>query len=211
MNPQHIDKINFENIKFSNVKNNKGHKYLNILFRKEKLFIHFPKMRLPFGLSKFNNKYSLDLSLDNLENNVKIKQFYDSMIDFETKVCNYIAENKLVENGIYKSCISEKKPFAPLLKCKIITKNDGFLLSIYDHEKKEISNSKIPEIIQKNINVKGIIECSGIWISEKGDSVHYGLSWKVNQIRVYEEKKDVCFIEDSDIDSEIVESDYSDL
>ena len=205
MLPNHLKSIEYKNIKFSKAKYNKGHRYVSLYYNKEAMTIHVPKMRLPFGLSQYNGKFSVDFSLDNLENNKEIGGFYNSMLEFERYIQEYAKENMkdwFESNNVdivYKSCIMEKKPFSPLLKTKVMLDNVGkFKMSVYDENKQKVDEA----ILKKNIDTKGVIECSGIWISERDDVFSYGISWRVNQLKVYEYKEDVCFIEDSGGESE---------
>ena len=201
MAPRHFKKVELSDIKVTKAKYNKGHRYASIFLKKESLMVHLPKMRVPFGVSEFKGKYSIDLSFDEMDG--EVGEFYKKMKEFEEYIEGYAKENmkELFETKSaeisYKSCLSEKKPFPPLLKTKIVMDNNGDLkVDVYD-EKKE--KQKGIEMIKKNSKVRGVIECSGIWISERDEKFVYGVTWKVNQVKVYE---DVCFIEDSDIDSD---------
>ena len=135
------------------------------------------------------------------------------MLEFEKYVQEY-AKMNMKEwfesnnvNILFKSCIMDKKPFSPLLKTKVMLDNVGkFKMSVYDENKQKVEESE--KILKKNIDTKGVIECSGIWISEKDDVFIYGLSWRVNQLKVYKYKEEVCFIEDSGGESEECELDF---
>ena len=60
-----------------------------------------PKMRMPYGLSKFANdggqpKYHVDISFDGMENEIKLKSFYNTVESFDNKVKSEAKQNSLV-------------------------------------------------------------------------------------------------------------------
>jgi hypothetical protein len=202
--------VDVRKIKFSKVKQVQGHKFISMYYNKNPLLIHFPRMTLPFGVNVYNNKFSFDLSFTNLKSNDNMRGFYNGMKDIERLVEDY-GKNNMKElfhsNNVdikFKSCLTEKSPFDPILKVKIIQdKEDNFKFKAYNDNQDEIELDKntIQKLFQKKKQLKGIIECSGVWVSERDDGFVYGVSWKTNQVKLYSDIEDICFIDDSDVES----------
>jgi hypothetical protein len=202
--------LDLEKIKFSSVKQVYGHKFISMYYKKSPLLIHFPRMTLPFGINDYKNKYSFDLSFTNLKTNNSMKDFYNGIKKIEKLVEEYGKNNmkdlfhsKNVDIQ-FKSCLTEKSPFEPLLKVKINQdKENNFKLKVFNDNQDEmdLDQETINDLFCKKKQLKGIIECSGVWVSERDSGFVYGISWKVNQVKIYSDVEDLCFIEDSDVES----------
>lgn len=175
---------------------------------RNKIRIHTPKCYIPFGISEFNKKYSLNFSLNS--DTDAMKNFKKLLKDIDN---NNIKEgvknsekwfnkkyNETTINELYNTCIKQTNPnYPPNFKAKLPCKNGNFEGSIYDTNRNEISMCKI----QKGCYAEAIIELSGVYFVNK----EFGISWKVIQLKLYPTEK-ICgysFI-DSEDDSSDAES-----
>jgi hypothetical protein len=200
--------LELEKIKFSSVKQVYGHKFISMYYNKSPLLIHFPRMTLPFGINDYKNKFSFDLSFTNLRTNKNMEDFYNGMKKIEGLVEEY-GKNNMKDlfhsknaDIQFKSCLTETKPFDPILKVKLNQdKENNFKFKVFNDNQDEMDLDDIHNLFCKKKQLKGIIECSGVWVSERESGFVYGISWKVNQVKVYSDVEDLCFIDDSDVES----------
>lgn len=204
------DNFNTKNINISeNIRVNKyGGKSVYVNYLNGPLRLQFPQMKLPFGISKFTNpdkpdevRYSMELAFKNNEDKI-LKQF----VDLEEKIIDYVEKNskeifkkqksREVLKDAYKSHLrfyhddegnlSDK--YAPRLKVKIYTSNGNFQVDAYEAEKVDgkypkiqISEENFEEIIGKGSQIESILQCTGIWVVGQA----FGVSWVLNQAKVY--------------------------
>ena len=200
--PEYPKNIQNNLIEFDGVSKKGLYQYISLRHNKNPVLIHVPKLRVPFGISNFRGKFGLDFSLDNIPINKENTEFYNWIIDFEKFVIDkYLTENNYDSSEfITKSCISEKKPFSPLLKTKIIKKtnksqNENFKMKIYDENRQEIKisgeDSTLLNLVNKNQDARSTVECIGIWLlfDSDGKCKSGGLSWKINQLKLYKKFK----------------------
>jgi hypothetical protein len=200
--------LELEKIKFSSVKQVYGHKFISMYYNKSPLLIHFPRMTLPFGINDYKNKFSFDLSFTNLRTNKNMEDFYNGMKKIEGLVEEY-GKNNMKDlfhsknaDIQFKSCLTDTKPFDPILKVKLNQdKENNFKFKVFNDNQDEMDLDDIHNLFCKKKQLKGIIECSGVWVSERESGFVYGISWKVNQVKVYSDVEDLCFIDDSDVES----------
>lgn len=185
--------------------------YINYDSGIQPLYVQTPELHVPFDMSYFSDnetsgKYNVKINFKDIDNNKKVKEFYD----FIHKLDNFI-KDKAFENTV--SWFKGKKSkevidslYTPMIKVhvdpetgeasgkypdqfgfKIIKKNDKVLCSIYDKEKnvfdvnKETDNPMdIERIISKGSNVMLVLKCNGVWIANG----KFGCTWRAEQIRV---------------------------
>lgn len=195
-----INEVNTENIKFSKLRDENRHKFVSVFYNNHKFRIHSPKVRIPFGIKKFGNNYVLQVSIS--DSNMKemlynVDEFLKQAGTDNSK--EWFQTNKDV--GKFKSNIKQSGTFPPLLSIKLPRDSLGeYKFSVYDDKKEkiEITNENIEEVFEKGTIIKPILECVGVWFKDNT----YGISWKLFQAKV-ESKMKTCFVEDSDVDSEI--------
>lgn len=169
-----------------------------------------PKMRLPFGIGKFEAdnsvKYSIDMSFDNMTENAKIKEFYDLIQAVDEKIISD-AQNKTnslawlrkksvsedVVKTLYTPSIKRSKDketgevnekYPPTFKAKLPYYNDAFQLDAYKHDKTKIEGN-FADQITKGQYVTALIKPRQIWFS----GGKFGLSWAVVQLKLYESRE----------------------
>ena len=165
-------------VQFSKLRKNKnGGKavYLNAGDNK-KLYIQFPFMRSPYGLSAFTDEgtgrtsYSLDLSFD--PDNTEAMDLHAKLKELDEKIVNEVAKNSkewlgkefnvaVLKEALYKPIVKPgKDQYAPTIKLKVLTKPDGsFVPECYSMQKEQVSL----DTIEKGQKAMAIIDLNQIW------------------------------------------------
>ena len=166
------------NVQFSKLRKNKnGGKavYLNAGDNK-KLYIQFPFMRSPYGLSAFTDEgtgrtsYSLDLSFD--PDNTEAMDLHAKLKELDELIVNEVAKNSkewlgkefnvaVLKEALYKPIVKPgKEQYAPTIKLKVLTKPDGsFVPECYSMQKEQVSL----DTIEKGQKAMAIIDLNQIW------------------------------------------------
>jgi hypothetical protein len=165
-------------VQFSKLRKNKnGGKavYLNAGDNK-KIYIQFPFMRSPFGLSTFTDEgtgrtsYSLDLSFD--PDNEQAMDLHNKLTELDDIIVNTVAKNSkewlgkefnvaVLKEALYKPMIRPgKEQYASTIKLKILTKPDGsFVPEAYSMQKQPVSL----DTIEKGQKCMAIVDLNQIW------------------------------------------------
>src|SRR6056300_1259880 len=165
-------------VQFSKLRKNKnGGKavYLNAGDNK-KLYIQFPFMRSPYGLSAFTDEgtgrtsYSLDLSFD--PDNAEAMELHDKLKELDDIIVNTVAANSkewlgkdfnvaVLKEALYKPMVRPgKEQYPATIKLKILTKPDGtFVPEAYSMQKQPVSLDTV-EKVQKCM---AIVDLNQIW------------------------------------------------
>ena len=165
-------------VQFSKLRKNKnGGKavYLNAGDNK-KLYIQFPFMRSPYGLSAFTDEgtgrtsYSLDLSFD--PDNTEAMVLHAKLKELDELIVNEVAKNSkewlgkefnvaVLKEALYKPIVKPgKEQYAPTIKLKVLTKPDGsFVPECYSMQKEQVSL----DTIEKGQKAMAIIDLNQIW------------------------------------------------
>ena len=165
-------------VQFSKLRKNKnGGKavYLNAGDNK-KLYVQFPFMRSPYGLSAFTDEgtgrtsYSLDLSFD--PDNAEAMEPHAKLKELDEKIVNEVAKNSkewlgkefnvaVLKEALYKPIVKPgKEQYAPTIKLKVLTKPDGsFVPECYSMQKEQVAL----DTIEKGQKAMAIIDLNQIW------------------------------------------------
>ena len=219
--------VNINKIEYSDIKpmGNSGGRQIYINYDGNLgMNIITPKMRLPFGISKFEGdtsvKYSIDMSFDNMEENEKNKEFYDLIQSVDEKIiadaqkktnCLAWLRKKTVSEDVVKTLytpsIKRSKDketgefndkFPPTFKAKVPFYNDSFQLEAYNYDKTKIENN-FAEMVNKGQYVSALIKPRQLWFS----GGKFGLSWSVVQIKLYKPRNLIGYaFRDSDSEEE---------
>jgi hypothetical protein len=153
-------------MKFKNEKKN----FINIFNDKNKIInLKTPILKCPFGLELEYNKYLIKLELTNLDNNLEIKNFYETLIENINEVKNYIKDTNL----LYSDNIRYSDKFDPLIKFYLPFRYDKFEVDFY----KDGSLTTSKEIV-KNCNLQFNFDIISIWKYKN----KYGLNFKIKKI-----------------------------
>ena len=175
-------------VNFSKLRKNKnGGKavYLNAGDNK-KLYIQFPFMRSPYGLSAFTDEgtgrtsYSLDLSFD--PDNTEAMELHDKLKALDEIIVNTVAENskewlgkdfnvEVLKQALYKPMVRPgKEQYPSTIKLKVLTKPDGtFVPETYSIQKEQVSL----DTVEKGQKCMAIVDFNQIWFIDNkfGDTI----------------------------------------
>ena len=177
-------------VQFSKLRKNKnGGKavYLNAGDNK-KLYIQFPFMRSPYGMSAFTDEstgrtsYSLDLSFD--PDNEEAMALHEKLKELDDIIVNKVAENseewlgksfnvEVLKQALYKPMVRPgKEQYPSTIKLKILTKPDGtFVPESYSMQKQPVPLDSI----EKGQKAMAIIDLNQIWFIDNKFGVTIGL------------------------------------
>ena len=142
----------------------------------KKLYVQFPFMRSPYGLSAFTDEgtgrtsYSLDLSFD--PDNAEAMELHAKLKELDEKIVNEVAKNSkewlgkefnvaVLKEALYKPIVKPgKEQYAPTIKLKVLTKPDGsFVPECYSMQKEQVAL----DTIEKGQKAMAIIDLNQIW------------------------------------------------
>ena len=117
--------FNVEDVTYTDIRpmGNTGGKQMYLNYQGNKrIVLHTPKMRLPYGLGKYEEegkatKYSLDLSFKGMEEDESMKEFYEKMHNLDEKIIADAKKNSLA--WLRKKSVSEdvlRTLYSPSLK-----------------------------------------------------------------------------------------------
>ena len=166
-----------KSVQFSKLRKNKnGGKavYLNAGDNK-KIYVQFPFMRSPYGLSAFTDEgtgrtsYSLDLSFD--PDNTEAMELHDKLKELDDIIVNTVAANSkewlgkefnvaVLKEALYKPMIRPgKEQYPSTIKLKVLTKPDGtFVPEAYSMHKQPVTL----DTIEKGQKCMAIIDLNQI-------------------------------------------------
>jgi len=187
-------------VQFSKLRKNKnGGKavYLNAGDNK-KLYIQFPFMRSPYGLSAFTDEstgrtsYSLDLSFD--PDNEEAMALHNKLKELDDIIVNTVATNskewlgkefnvEVLKQALYKPMVRPgKEQYPATIKLKILTKPDGtFVPEAYSMQKQPVSL----DTIEKGQKVCAIVDLNQIWFIDN----KFGVTIRLQQTLIEQSAK----------------------
>jgi hypothetical protein len=214
-------------VQFSKLRKNKnGGKavYLNAGDNK-KLYIQFPFMRSPYGLSAFTDEgtgrtsYSLDLSFDT--DNEEAMALHNKLKELDDIIVNTVAANSkewlgkefnvaVLKEALYKPMIRPgKEQYPSTIKLKILTKPDGtFVPEAYSMSKQPVSL----DTVEKGQKCMAIVDLNQIWFIDN----KFGVTIRLQQVLLEQSAKLPSFafqglnIPDEEVDVEVEEEEEVD-
>jgi len=177
----------------------------------QSLYVETPELYIPFDIQYFsdsdeNGKYNVKVSFKDMDDNLKLKAFYDKLSEMDNFIKEKAYENtvswfkgkksKEVIDSLYSSMIKihmdpetgePSGRFPDSFGFKVVKKNKKIECSIYDknnvnfdinHETDDPID--IEKIIVKGSKIKTVLKCNGIWIANG----KFGCTWRAEQIRV---------------------------
>jgi hypothetical protein len=215
-------------VQFSKLRKNKnGGKavYLNAGDNK-KLYIQFPFMRSPYGLSAFTDEgtgrtsYSLDLSFDT--DNEEAMALHNKLKELDDIIVNTVAENSkewlgkefnvaVLKEALYKPMIRPgKEQYPSTIKLKILTKPDGaFVPEAYSMQKQPVSL----DTVEKGQKCMAIVDLNQIWFIDN----KFGVTIRLQQVLLEQSAKLPSFafqglnIPDEEVDVEVEEEEVDEV
>jgi hypothetical protein len=211
-----------------------GAKLVYVNYNGGRFSVQTPWMSMPWKMGVFTDgefpKYSIDLSFKGMDDNKDLKEFHDKMKEVEQTIIDAGLENSVPwfkkkissRDGVvekFNPVIKESRDketgepdgkWPPSMKVKV-PRRDGvweFKVSNKDGTNYKINDTENPDncedIFVKNTNVRGIIQCVGLWIA----SGNYMCQWKLTkaEVEVPESFSNDNFLDDSD--NETVEHEF---
>jgi len=225
------------NITYSEIKSfgTAGARSMFVNYDNKPWALQTPKMRLPYGLSKFQEpgkapKYNIDLSFVGMDENPKLKKFFDILQSIDEKIVSDCQKKENTLNWMKKKTISEDvvrtlyttsikrakdketgeftDKYPPTFKAKMNYWEGVFKdVVVYDHNGEKIENTdeSYEQSLAKGQNCKAIVKCGGIWFS----GGKFGVTWKVALVKVDEPRgfTGYAFRDDGSSDEEVEDSD----
>jgi hypothetical protein len=215
-------------VQFSKLRKNKnGGKavYLNAGDNK-KIYIQFPFMRSPYGLSAFTDEgtgrtsYSLDLSFD--PDNTEAMELHDKLKELDDIIVDTVAKNSkewlgkefnvaVLKEALYKPMVRPgKEQYPATIKLKILTKPDGeFVPEAYSMQKQPVSL----DTIEKGQKCMAIVDLNQIWFIDN----KFGVTIRLQQTLLEQSAKLPSFAfkgldlpEEDDVDVDVEEEEEVD-
>ena len=206
-------------VQFSKLRKNKnGGKtvYLNAGDNK-KIYIQFPFMRSPYGLSVFTDEatgrtsYSLDLSFD--PDNEEAMALHNKLKELDDIIVNTVAKNSkewlgkefnvaVLKEALYKPMVRPgKEQYPSTIKLKILTKPDGtFVPEAYSMQRQPVTL----DTIEKGQKCMAIIDLNQIWFIDN----KFGVTIRLQQTLLEQSAKLPSFaFKGVDLPEEEVEED----
>ena len=165
-------------VNFSKLRKNKnGGKavYLNAGDNK-KLYVQFPFLRSPYGLSSFTDEgtgrtsYSLDLSFD--PDNAEAMDLHAKLKELDDIIVNTVAKNSkewlgkdfnvaVLKEALYKPIVRPgKEQYPATIKLKVLAKPDGtFVPESYSMQREKVTL----DTVEKGQKVCAIVDFNQIW------------------------------------------------
>jgi len=197
---QRSSEFSAESVQFSKLRKNKnGGKavYLNSSDNK-KLYIQFPFLRSPYGLSAFTDEttgrtsYSLDLSFD--PDNQEAMELHETFKKLDDIIVNTVSQNSkewlgkefnvaVLREALYKPIVRPGKDQYPsTIKLKVLTKSDGsFVPEAYSMQKKQVELDSI----EKGRKCMAIVDINQIWFIDN----KFGVTIRLQQVLVEDSAK----------------------
>jgi hypothetical protein len=163
-----------------------------------KLYLQFPFMRAPFGLSSYTDEatkktsYSLDLSLDT--NDPKCADVAQKLSDLDDYILKTVEANSeewlgkkygmaVMKEALYKPLVRPGKgDYSSTIKLKIlIDKSGGFIPEAYNLRKEKVEL----DAIEKGQKVMAIVDINQIWFIDN----KFGVTVRLQQCLLEPSKK----------------------
>ena len=154
-----------------------------------------PRMYMPFGVSKFTPpvgvpKFNIDFSMKGWnEDGNYVNRFYDFVRDIENKVKTKVNEqsvdifgSQLSENeinGMFNSNIKESPGRDPRFRVKIAPG-----ASVFDVNNDELTDELNDRLYSQHSGVP-MVEIVSVYFMNR----MFGITWKVNQLKIYEPQR----------------------
>lgn len=197
-----------------------GGKAIYLNYDNKQLVVQTPLMSCPFGLNLFDGgdypKYSVDVSFRDMDNNDKLREFYDMMeaIDeqmVEDAVKNSMAwfkkrkQSKEVVKALYSPLVKLSRDretgepdgkYPPTFRIKLPHRDGNFTFEAFDDKKEKIPSGDVEKWLGKGAQVRCLIRCTGVWFA----GGKFGTTWRAEQVKINPPKglAGYSFVDDSD-------------
>ena len=211
LKPSAVDMNIIKYSKVNSLSNGAKTLYLNHGDGISSLFVQSPEMVVPFDSGTYwpgddgSGKYQIQVAMDNLESNPKMKEFHDMLVKMDEQILQDGISNSLawfkkknpnedVIRELYTPMVKvsidpetgePSGKWASKFQFKIVKRNDKILCDVYDSDKNKLETSgegsvDLEQMFKKGTKVKMILKCNGLWIA----SGKFGCTWRAEQIKV---------------------------
>lgn len=160
--------------------------------------VQFPRMYMPFGVSGFvpeigPTKYNIDFAVKGYdEEDSYMKKFYDSLRALEDKVVDAVVEQSQAIFGkpmtkeellpMFNSNVKEAPDREPKFRVKVDTTVDEMIkAAVFDADRNPIRDEVKSGLYARNSG-HAMVELNSVYFLNR----KFGLTWKLNQLVVYE-------------------------
>lgn len=175
--------------------NGSSQSYIN--YDGKKLRVHVPRMPIPMDAGDYqgNEKFKVQLSFRDRDSNPKVAAYYKMIEDIDNHVIDQALKNAgkwFKKPGISRDLVMDRftpsirfakdkegnlKPYPPTQPVALKKRNGAFDAELYDKEKRLMEGVTPVEVLRRGAEITSILECTGIWVTDKG----FGLTWKLFQ------------------------------
>lgn len=210
--PFRISEIKLDNILYSNpvIKDDKKNIFLkyNNSTKKQQFLIQTPELTCLSTPKLKNDIYEITVEL-NGNSSKKVSNlinFFDNLDDKINKLGNQNSKWFKNKKSLYKKIIRNEDSETRLLKLKVKKNNIPKYLKVTRNKQSDIA---LIEDIQKGNKIKLVLDIFGLWIREKNNVSYYGIYLKPVLIDFRSEiVEDISFIEDSDSENEVLDTEF---
>lgn len=193
----------FHEISLDSITLSEYHNKKIVISDENKKLIKFqiPRMYIPFGISGFTpevgaTKWTIEFSMKGFdEEDNYVKKFYDYLRKIEEKVITFVHDNSQTIFGSQKSLLQIQDMFnsnikespnrEPKFRVKVDTSMDGKIKpAIFDSEKSRIDVELENGIFSRKSGT-AIVEINSVYFLNK----KFGITWKLNQMKVFEPQR----------------------
>ncbi len=160
--------------------------------------VQFPRMYMPFGVSGFvpeigPTKYNIDFAIKGYdEEDSYMKKYYDSLRALEDKVVDAVVEQSQAIFGkpmtkeellpMFNSNVKEAPDREPKFRVKVDTTVDEMIkAAVFDADRNPIRDEVKSGLYARNSG-HAMVELNSVYFLNR----KFGLTWKLNQLVVYE-------------------------
>lgn len=160
--------------------------------------VQFPRMYMPFGVSGFvpeigPTKYNIDFAIKGYdEEDSYMQKFYDSLRALEDKVVDAVVEQSQAIFGkpmtkeellpMFNSNVKEAPDREPKFRVKVDTTVDEMIkAAVFDADRNPIRDEVKSGLYARNSG-HAMVELNSVYFLNR----KFGLTWKLNQLVVYE-------------------------
>ena len=180
-------------------------KIIYVSHNSKPIIVQTPLMNCPYGLSCYEGgdvpKFTLDMSFRGIDENSKIKEFYDMLAAIDNKILEDSSkksfewfkkknQSKDVSEALYTKAIREAMEngeptdkYPPTFKSKIPYQNGKFKVTCYNVQREEITD-EFKSILTKGQSVRGLVKLQGIWFA----GGKFGSTWELVQLKLTPKK-----------------------
>lgn len=220
------NEIEFDKITFSDPRAmSSGGKMIYVNHHGNSLYMQTPELESPFDNQFYpdgsdeKGKITINVSLKGHEEEKKVKEFFDVLVNFDEKVKGACIENSVSWHKKQKMSMETVEnlyvdmarlhtdddgvpdgKYPPQFRYKVSKKDGKWECRFYDQDRNLIEEPNVESLLRKGCKIKALLRCTGVWIA----AGKFGCSWKAEQliVRKPETLDDFAFRSDDEDDED---------